>query len=203
MASQRLPRGRHGLSRDEVAQAQRARLLEAMADAVMTRGYVATSVADVLRGAGVSRETFYQQFGSKLDCFMSLFEEAASALVEWVDAVAAEAGGDRMARFERGFGAYLDALVGRPAYARVLLVEVTAAGPEAIRRRADVQAKVVERMVVMLDVGDDPTARFACEALVAAVGSLVTVPLIEGDVAGVERLRAPVIELVRRALDAT
>jgi hypothetical protein len=85
----------------------------------------------------------------------------------------------------------------------VLLVEVAAAGPEAIRRRADVQAKVVERMVVMLGIGDDPTARFACEALVAAVGSLVTVPLIEGDVAGVERLRAPVIELVRRALDAS
>jgi AcrR family transcriptional regulator len=204
MGPQRLPRGRHGLSRAEVEGAQRARLLEAMADTVMTQGYVATSVADVLRRAGVSRETFYQQFTSKLDCFMSLFEEAASALFTWVDAVAAEgAGGDRLARFEQAFGAYLDALVGRPAYARVLLVEVVAAGPEALHRRAAVQARVAERLAVMLDVQDDDTGRFACEVLVAAVGALVTVPLVEGDVAGLERLRGPVVDLVRRALATT
>ena len=211
MAPQRLPRGRHGLTRAEVERAQRARMLEAMADAVMTKGYTATSVADVLRGAGVSRETFYQQFGSKLDCFMSVFEEAASALFDWVDALVTTpgdeegAGGDaRLALFERAFGAYLDALVGRPAYARVLLVEVVAAGPEALRRRADVQARVVDRLAELLEVDEgDATARFACEALVAAIGALVTVPLVDGDVAGVERLRAPVVDLVRRALAAS
>jgi AcrR family transcriptional regulator len=211
MSPERLPRGRHGLSREEVERTQRARLLEAMADAVMVEGYVATSVADVLRRAGVSRETFYQQFSSKLDCFMSLFEEAASALIDWVDAVAAEAaaepgatGDDRLARFERGFGAYLDAMVGKPAYARVMLVEVIAAGPEALRHRAAVQARVVDRMASMLGVADDDaTGLFACEALVAAIGALVTVPLVEGDVAGVERLREPVVALVRRALAVT
>jgi AcrR family transcriptional regulator len=45
-------------------------MLYAMAEAMTVNGYVGTSVADVLRGAGVSRQTFYQQFLSKQDCFM-------------------------------------------------------------------------------------------------------------------------------------
>ena len=72
----RLPAGRHGLTRDEVTSSQRARILMALAETMVEKGYVATTVADVLRAAGVSRETFYQQFSSKQDCFMSAFEIA-------------------------------------------------------------------------------------------------------------------------------
>ena len=51
-----------------------------MADAVAERGYARTSVADVLRRARVSRETFYEQFDNKQDCFLASFD-AAGALV--------------------------------------------------------------------------------------------------------------------------
>ena len=40
-----------------------------MAQVMAEKGYVATTVADVLRAAKVSRETFYEQFESKEDCF--------------------------------------------------------------------------------------------------------------------------------------
>ena len=72
----RLPRGRHGLTRAEVESSQRDRLLDAMADAMSEQGYVATPVADVIKRAGVSRESFYELFSSKLDCFMSAFDIA-------------------------------------------------------------------------------------------------------------------------------
>lgn len=73
-ARERLPRGRHGLSREQVVRSQRERIFWAMAQTMAGKGYAATSVAEVLRGAGVSRETFYEQLTSKQDCFMSALE---------------------------------------------------------------------------------------------------------------------------------
>src|ERR1700716_903816 len=48
---QQLPRGQHGLTREHVTQLQRSRMLRAMAEAMAERGYVDTSVADVLNRA--------------------------------------------------------------------------------------------------------------------------------------------------------
>ena len=61
MVAQRLPRGRHGLTREEVGTAQRGRLMLAMAEAVADHGYVGTSVAEVIKRAGVSREDAFTQ----------------------------------------------------------------------------------------------------------------------------------------------
>ena len=57
-----------------------------MAEAMMEKGYVDTTVADVIKRAGVSRETFYQQFSSKADCFMTAFDAAADLLIACVEA---------------------------------------------------------------------------------------------------------------------
>ncbi|MDD9369738.1 MAG: TetR/AcrR family transcriptional regulator [Acidimicrobiales bacterium] len=208
---QRLPRGRHGLTRDEVETSQRLRMLVAMADAMMDKGYVGTSVADVIKRAGVSRETFYQQFSSKADCFSATFDAAADAVL---GAIAADLRVDladldsaqdadqavRYGRFEQAFTAYLEALATHPAYARLFLVEVYAAGPEAIARRSAVQGRIVDLVARMLDV-TTAHGRFACEVLVAAVGAMVTEPLVSQDVDALRALHAPVVDLVRRALD--
>ena len=87
-AAERLPRGRHKLSRAQVAESQRHRLLQAMADALAEKGYTNTSVADVLTRAGVSRETFYQQFPSKEECFLETLDHASRILLERVGASA-------------------------------------------------------------------------------------------------------------------
>lgn len=206
-AARRLPRGRHGLSRDAVAASQRLRILAAMADAMMEKGYVATSVADVIKRAGVSRETFYQQFSSKADCFMAAFETAGQLLVAAVESGAGvgPATGDpadtatRLAHFDALFTAYLETLATNPAPARLFLVEVFAAGPAAIRARGDLQRRIVDRLVTLLGA-DDGQGRFACEVLVAAIGAMVTEPLVSGDVQRLRDLRAPVVALVERAL---
>jgi AcrR family transcriptional regulator len=206
----RLPRGRHGLSRDEVEASQRVRMLTAMADAMMEKGYVRTSVADVIRRAGVSRETFYQQFSSKADCFRTAFDAAGEVLLGTVGEVAElvpadlhpPAGRDDAARveqFERVFTAYLDALASHPAHARLFLVEVYAAGPEAISTRIALQRVIVDTLVALLGVTSEH-GRFACEVLVAGISVLVTEPLARHDPEAVRDLRDPVVDLVRRAL---
>lgn len=198
----RLPRGRHGLTREQVTGSQRGRMLSAMAVAVAARGYLATSVADVLRGAGVSRETFYQQFSSKQDCFIQALDGAADILIGVMDH--APENGEPAAvapleRWEQLLAAYLESLASQPALARVFLMEVYAAGPEAVQRRIAVQQQFVEIAVGVLAAASEAD-RFACEVLVSAISTMVTVRLAVGDVDGLRALRAPLVELTARVL---
>jgi AcrR family transcriptional regulator len=172
--------------------------MRAMAEAMAERGYVDTSVADVLRRARVSRQTFYQQFSSKQDCFIAVYEQSAGMILANLEQEAA-APGTPLERFDRTIGAYLDALAAEPAFARVYVVEVYSAGPEALERRAEIQRRFTELMIQAAGARR-PRERFACEMLVAAITMLVTVRLGVNDVAGVKALRAPLTGLVREAL---
>jgi AcrR family transcriptional regulator len=198
-APRELPRGRHGLTREQVAASQRRRLLEAMAEAMVQRGgYAATPVAEILRRAGVSRQTFYEQFAAKEDCFMAAFDAAAELLLERMAAAQSPAV-PRAARFAAVLGAYLDALAEHPAFARLFLVEVHAAGPAALRRRQVVQQRFADEMAALLGAATQRD-RFACEALVAAISAMVTARLGTGDVDGLRALHAPLVGLVQRGL---
>lgn len=194
-----LPRGRHGLSRAEVAADQRDRMLDALAAAMAERGYVGTSVSDVIRRAGVSRETFYQQFSSKQDCFDAAFTLAGDLLIEVLAAISDRPGTVRE-RLDVAIGTYLDALVEHPDYARLFLVEVYAAGIDAMARRAERQSAIAGGLAVLLD-RDDADGRFACDVLVAGIGATVTMPLLQGDHAALRELRAPLVELALRHLE--
>jgi AcrR family transcriptional regulator len=204
-AGRRLPRGRHGLSREQVVHDQRERILRALAETMVQKGYVGTAVADVLRAAGVSRETFYQQFSSKEDCFMSAYEAAVGALLSGMaqaaasddDDASAGAGTDAMVRLDRALGAYLDALAAEPAFARLFLVEIYAAGPAAMERRAASQRQVIDLVGALLQADTDEQ-RFVAEAFVAATISMVTTRIAANDLEGLRALRGPLIGLAAR-----
>jgi AcrR family transcriptional regulator len=193
-----LPRGPHRLPREEVVRSQRSRLIRALAEAMAEKGYAETSVADVLRRARVSRETFYEQFGSKQDCFIAAFEQAAGVILANLERAAA-APGTAQERFASTLGVYLDALAAEPAFARLFMVEAYAAGPEVLARRAEIQRRFVDLVVDAFDARA-PTERFACESLVAAIVTMVTARVAAGDVEGLRALRDPFTDLVREAL---
>ncbi|WP_433465268.1 TetR/AcrR family transcriptional regulator [Spirillospora sp. CA-128828] len=196
----RLPRGRHALSRSEVDRVHRDRLCGAMAAAMAEKGYVATSVEDVLKRARVSRQSFYGLFSSKLDCFMAAFDQASEFLrLHLQDTIRQAAVGDAAERFERAFTTYLETLALDPGYARLFLVEVYAAGPEAIRRRTEVQHVLAEGLADLMGVTGE-TARFACQIVVSAVSTMVTPAVAEGDMEALRAVGPPVIEHMRLLL---
>jgi len=134
----RLPSGRHGLTREAVAASQRGRLIEAMAQVVAEKGYAATTVADVVERAGVSRRTFYEQFADKEACFLAAYDAGLAAVLGRIRE-AAETGlpaRDWRARARAGVEAFLQLLAAEPAFARALQVEILTAGPAALERRA-------------------------------------------------------------------
>jgi AcrR family transcriptional regulator len=194
-AERSLPRGRHGLSREEVAQAQRLRLVVAMAEALVDGGYVATPVAAVLRRAGVSRETFYELYDDKLACFLDALDVVGEVLLAEL-ATAVDAPGDPLRRAEHAIDRYLSTVVEQPAFARLFLVEVHAAGAEAMTRRAQLQERVVDALTALLGARS-ASARFTARTLVAAISAMVATPLASGDLDAVRALRRPLLQHVR------
>lgn len=200
-APRRLPRGRHGLTREEVVASQRERILRALAETMAEQGFVATSVADVLRAAGVSRETFYQQFSSKEDAFMAAYDEAVAIVISGMGAsIAGDGGGlGRLERLDQALGSYLETIAAEPAFARVFLLEVYAAGPAALARRAEGQQRFAAMLADLLQV-DARRDAFAVEALVAATSSLVTTRLAANDLDALRALRGPIVDIAGRLL---
>jgi AcrR family transcriptional regulator len=174
----RLPRGTHGLDPSLVAASQRARLLEATGRAVAEKGYAAATIEDIVRGAGVSKKTFYEHFSDKLDCFLAAYEAASDELLAHVRAAEDTAAGEWLARTRAGIHAYLRWLAAEPALARVFLIEVAAAGPEALERRERLRDRYAERMRELQVANSVPDELF--HAVVAAADDLVVRRLREG-----------------------
>ena len=137
-----LPKGRHGLSRAFIASNQRERLLDAMANVVATKGYAATRVVDVTDYAGVSRKTFYELFTDKEDCFLAAYDAITALLMDRMARGLESVGEDTWeAKVSALLGEFLRFLASEPAFARMCIVEVLAAGPAGLGRRdAAIQA---------------------------------------------------------------
>jgi AcrR family transcriptional regulator len=124
---ERLPRGRHGLPREFVAQNQRERLLAALAECLEEKGYDGTTVSAVGKRAGVSKSDFYKQFESKDACFVAAYDGA----VERIRAVVLAACVERE-DWATGVFAALDSLLellaAEPAQTQLVLVEGLRAG---------------------------------------------------------------------------
>lgn len=133
--SERLPAGRHGFSREAVARHQHDRILAAVAESVARSGYAAMTVEDIVARAGLSRRTFYEHFrGGKEEAFLAAYDSAIARVMAQVRTAfdGAATLQDRMADPLRAFLAFI---VAEPAYSQMCVVEVLAAGPQALARR--------------------------------------------------------------------
>ena len=68
---------------------QRERLLAAMTQLASSNGYAETSIADLTAGAGVSRQTFYELFTDKQECFLAAYQQAAGRVLEQIESIVA------------------------------------------------------------------------------------------------------------------
>src|SRR6266513_2992964 len=117
-----LPRPRFVNTREELRASQRGRLICAIADSVAAKGYAATSVADVIALAGVSRKTFYEHFGDKEDCFLAAYDHGAQATY------------DAMMHAAEGVTDWREFLDADLAFTRAYMIEFWGAGDAARER---------------------------------------------------------------------
>jgi AcrR family transcriptional regulator len=130
-----LPGGHHGLSREQILESQRERLLAAMAHEVAARGYRATTITEVVKFASVSTRDFYGHFESKEACFLAAFNAVRDHLTELI-ATAAATEPDWPHQVIAALRAALDFFAAEPDLARLFLLESVSATPTiAVRFR--------------------------------------------------------------------
>jgi AcrR family transcriptional regulator len=168
-----LPRGPQALPREQVAAHQRERLFRAMVDMVDEQGFLAGTVSDLVKRARVSRRSFYEHFANKEECLLAtydaLVERLTSRIVASYDSEAPWT--DQIEALVREI---FDASSERPDAARLVSIEMGAAGPVGIERWAR-DAEQLTRFVSALfkrapgeGTVPDPVAR-------AIVGALRTI----------------------------
>ncbi len=141
-----LPRGPQALPRETVAAHQRERLLNAMVEAVDERGFAATTISDLVARAGVSRRSFYEHYHNKDECLLATYdvvvERLGRRLFDAYDAV--EGWNERLETYIRTL---FEAAIERPDLARLVCVEMGAAGPAGVERWAE-GARQLERFIL-------------------------------------------------------
>lgn len=146
-------------------------MLIAAAEVTAEKGYVAATVADVLKRARVSRLTFYEQFANKEECVNAAYDLFAGSMTERIG-VALAGDADLMVRCDRAVATYLALLAKEPLVARFYLVESFAS--PALQERRLAKQRGLARLIAAEFEASTEGQKVACEAFVGAVAALVT-----------------------------
>ncbi|MEU1811621.1 TetR/AcrR family transcriptional regulator [Micromonospora aurantiaca (nom. illeg.)] len=130
-----IKRGPRRVPAEEVAATQRDRLFDGLVREVATRGYDNARVSDICHAAGVTRPAFYALFSGKQDAFLAAYRHGIAVVSHLMEDAYRDAGPDWPQAARAALRTLLDVLASVPAFARMALVEVDAAGPDARRER--------------------------------------------------------------------
>ncbi len=190
------PGERGPLSREQVTEMQRARIMRAVAQVVAEHGFSGASIRQVAKAASVSRATFYDLFENFEQCFLAVLDAA----MRGTSARIARAFAQNTTWQEQavaGLAALLSALDADPSLARVCLVEALAAGPAALAYHA----REMELLKHMVDSAAGPartdrhSSALSAEATVVAVAGILHRCLITGEAPPFIDLLAPLTSL--------
>ena len=183
----------------------RERLRDALAHEIAVKGLAATTVSDIVAGARVSKRTFYEQYADKEECFIDLVGAAATSLLE-ILAEAAAPVGTTDERIARGARAYVEAIAGAPALARILLIDIESAGDRARAERRRILGAFAALLERLADdaaaAGEDvrPLPSGVALVLVGGVNELMVNAMEESGAVDIDRLSATVVDVAKRVL---
>jgi AcrR family transcriptional regulator len=176
-----------------------------MLAAVAEKGFAGATVGEVVKRARVSRQTFYEHFANKEDCFLAAFDQEVGRLVATVGAALGSPDDPVLVRVDRVLAAYLGLLVAEPALARLFMIEIYSAGYAAVSQRIAASEQFSMTVVGAITAGQrwrgGLDARFVDRVVVGTLQALVTERIDAGDVAGLADLRRPLVDVVGLLLD--
>ena len=132
MAAAPSTQGRVGTSGG--ADRHRQRLIDGLASSLAEKELGATTVADIVRHAHVSKRTFYEHFADKRECFVALAMSVTDQMLVVIDQ-AIELEDTWEAKARAACLTYMRVAASNPQLTRTMVLEVQAGGPEALRVR--------------------------------------------------------------------
>lgn len=154
-----LPKGRHGLSREEVETSQRTRLLQATVELGTERGLASLTLTDIVERAGVARSTFYEYFADKQHCFLEAFDYAANRVLERVLAIGPLPANEFATPVHAYIARLLELCMQEPGLVRLVAADAEALGPVAAERQRAIRGRLADGLVNLRDFlrRDDPS----------------------------------------------
>jgi AcrR family transcriptional regulator len=172
-----LPKGRHGLSREEVEASQRTRLLQATIELGTERGFASLTLTDIVGRAGVARVTFYEHFADKQQGILAAFDYAADRVLERVLAIGPPPGEDA-SPVHAYIARLLDLCLEEPGLVRLVAADGEALDPSVGERQRAIRSRLADGLVTLRDFlgRDDPKlAPITHTRALAIVGAIVEV----------------------------
>lgn len=153
-----------------------------------SKGYEQTSVQDIIFASGLYRQAFYDSFTDKEDCYLQALD-AGSA---WVELAMREAAAGEEATWRGQLRGALNGLLRfldeRPEMGRALLVEVHAAGPNAVNKRTEAMERASTLMDRAREESADDAPEISAEAVVAGIHAVLHSRLAANQRSGYSRL---------------
>lgn len=191
------PTRRASLPREVRIEQQRAQALDVATEVFAKRGYPGTTVDHIVAATSLSYSSFYELFAGKEDCLLQAYDRVVADFWQRI-AAAVPAAAPWPEQVCAALRAALAAIAAAPYAARLALVEVQTAGPEALAR----YERTHDRLVPLLRRGRElsphaeqlpPTLE---EAAIGGVAWLLHQRLVMGEAETIEELYPEVVQIV-------
>lgn len=124
---------------------QRQRIVDAMIDSCAEKTYTATTIADIVKRAGISRTTFYKRFANKRACFDAALDSSIAEIQ--AAAAAARAPSDSPAEAVRkAVRAALELMAEKPAMAQLVMSDAITVEPAILERYRSLLLPTLENL---------------------------------------------------------
>jgi len=138
-------------------QNQRRRIIDAMVECCAEKTYAATTIADIVKRASISRTTFYKRFPNKRACF----DGALDTCIETLRTAAAEAHNPSDVPVEavrKAAAATLQIMAARPALAQLVMGDAITVEPAIVERYRKL---IIPAMEGLWDQAGEPNRSYA------------------------------------------
>ena len=173
-----------------------------MARSVAAKGYAASTVADIVREAGVSRRTFYEYFSDRADCLIALYVAASHGALGVLRS-ALDPSRSWQTQVEQALQAYLERLASDPTLLRTLYVEILGLGAAGLAARRRVNQDIADLMLTVINA-DRSRVLLAPEMAVAVVGGvneLILLAIERNEIPQLPAIAATAAALIRAVVD--
>jgi AcrR family transcriptional regulator len=182
------------------------RLMQGLALSVAEKGYVDTTIADIVRHARVSRRTFYQHFNDKKDCLLYSYRKTSFHTLEQVSlAVQAsrQVTHNLIEHVREGVAIFLLLINSQPRYMQVLMTEILLAGQQGLVVRREVMNHFSQLIQLMVNTPMSAESRLVrpispllSTALVGAINELVLLAFEENRTDAFDELACPIEDMI-------
>jgi AcrR family transcriptional regulator len=164
----------------------RQRILQALADVLMTRRYADVTIADIAAQARISKRTFYEQFDNKEACLIALGESTSEQMM-WAILQAYQPGMRWPQIVQDVTQAYLQVIQASPSLMHALYVELIATGRPGLAVRRTIGLRFADflctQVAMLRDQGESlrPLDRLTAMAVVAGINELILLAMMDSD----------------------